>query len=285
LLDSIQEKIASGNNYSRPSDDPVAARLLVGINDKLTAGEQYENNIKKAEIWLNMTSTALEGMVNYTNQAKSMAASLSSGTTDSNIRDSAISQLQAIKQQLVDMGNTQLNGVYLFGGGLNSTAPFTTSASGGPPATYYHGDETTLQVEISPGSTETMNMIGSQVLSASEATLQPYGSTSILGTIDQLITDITANNVTGIQAGIQSLYQGGKQLESAQSAVATRLLRLDGARSMNESTKNTLETVYSNVQNADYAKLAVQLTQQQTAFEATLAATAKISQLSLLDYL
>jgi flagellar hook-associated protein 3 FlgL len=285
LLDSIQEKIASGNNYSRPSDDPVAARLLVGINDKLTAGEQYENNIKKAEIWLNMTSTALEGMANYTNQAKSMAASLSSGTTDSNIRDSAISQLQAIKQQLVDMGNTQLNGVYLFGGGLNSTAPFTTSASGGPPATYYHGDETTLQVEISPGSTETMNMIGSQVLSASEATLQPYGSTSILGTIDQLITDITANNVTGIQAGIQNLYQGGKQLESAQSAVATRLLRLDGARSMNESTKNTLETVYSNVQNADYAKLAVQLTQQQTAFEATLAATAKISQLSLLDYL
>jgi flagellar hook-associated protein 3 FlgL len=44
-------------------------------------------------------------------------------------------------------------------------------------------------------------------------------------------------------------------------------------------------TVYSNTQTADLAKLGVELTQQQTAFNATLSATAKISQLSLLDYL
>ena len=54
---------------------------------------------------------------------------------------------------------------------------------------------------------------------------------------------------------------------------------------MNESTRNTLQTVYGNVQNADYAKLAVELSQQQLAFEATLSSTARISQVSLLDYL
>jgi flagellar hook-associated protein 3 FlgL len=35
----------------------------------------------------------------------------------------------------------------------------------------------------------------------------------------------------------------------------------------------------------DYIEAATQLTQQQAAFEAALAATAKITQLSLLDYL
>jgi flagellar hook-associated protein 3 FlgL len=54
---------------------------------------------------------------------------------------------------------------------------------------------------------------------------------------------------------------------------------------MNENTRNTLETIYGNTQNVDYAKLAVQLNQQKIAFEASLSATAKLSQRSLLDYL
>ena len=281
LLDSIQEKIASGKNYNRPSDDPVAARLLVGINDKLTAGEQFDNNIKKAEIWLKMTNTAMTGMYNYVNQAKSVAASMSSGSTDVNIRNSAVSQLQAIKQQLIDMGNTQLNGVYIFAGGGGaslSTPPFTA----GTPVVY-NGDTRELNVEISPGSKEKMNMVGRHLLTAVGG--DPYGSINVFNTIDQLITDITANNIPGIQTGMQNLYQAGIQLESAQTVVGTRLLRLEGAANMNSSTKSTLQTVFGNVQNADYAKLAVEMSQQQTAFEATLSSTAKISQMSLLDFL
>lgn len=280
LLDSIQEKIASGKNYNRPSDDPVSARLLVGINDKLTAGEQYDNNIKKANIWLKMTNTALQGMTDYIYQAKSLAASVTSGTSDVNIRNNALTQIDAIKQQIVDMGNMQHNGIYIFGGGVTNTAPFTMA---GPP--YYQGDDTELRVELGVGATEAMNLVGSQVLTPDEAASQPFGSTNILQTLDDLRTAIQANDVAGIQTGVQALYDAGIQLETAQSTVASRMLRLDGAARMNESTRNTLLTVYGNVQTADYAKLAVEMTQQQIAFEATLSSTAKISQVSLLDYL
>jgi flagellar hook-associated protein 3 FlgL len=63
------------------------------------------------------------------------------------------------------------------------------------------------------------------------------------------------------------------------------MTRLDSFTKMNENTRNTLMTVYSNTQSGDYAKLGVELSQQQVAFEASLSATAKLSQLSLLDYL
>jgi len=129
-----------------------------------------------------------------------------------------------------------------------------------------------------------MNLVGSQVLTPDEAASQPFGTTNVLQTLDDLRAAIVANDVTGIQAGVQSLYQAGIQLENAQSTVASRMLRLDGAAKMNEGTRNTLLTVYGNVQTADYAKLAVEMTQQQTAFEATLSSTAKIGQMSLLDY-
>ena len=54
---------------------------------------------------------------------------------------------------------------------------------------------------------------------------------------------------------------------------------------MQKNIENTMLTSFDKAQTADYAELGVKLTQQLAAFEATLAATAKISQLSLLDYL
>lgn len=282
LLNSLSEKIASGKNINRPSDDPVGARLLIGLNDKLAAGEQYSNNITKATIWNKMTSTALDGMHSYVNQAKSLVSSLASGTTDANIQQNAINQLTAIKQQLVDMGNTQLNGVYIFAGGNTGQPPFHTGA-----APYYLGDNTELKIEIGQGMNETMNMLGSQLLAPSEAGSQPYGTTDILQTIDDLIAVVTTDptNTVALQAGAKALYQGGLQLESAISAVGTKSTRLDNADTMNVNTKNTLLTIFDDRQSADYAELGVKLTQQQTAFEATLSATAKISQMSLLDFL
>lgn len=281
-LDSLSEKLASQKNINRPSDDPVNARLLIGLGDKITASNQYNNNITKAQIWVKTTSTALDGMYSYVNQAESLVSSLASGTTDANIQQNAINQLTAIKQQLVDIGNTQLNGVYIFGGGNITQAPFHNGT-----APYYLGDETALKIEIGQGMTETMNVIGSQILAPSEASSQPYGSTDILKTIDDLINTLTTNptDTVALQAGAQALYKGGLQLESAISAVATKATRLDNASTMNTSTKNTLLTIFDNVQTADYAELGVKLTQQQTAFEATLSATAKVTQMSLLDYL
>lgn len=282
LLDSLQEKIASGKNINRTSDDPVTARLLMGLNDKIVASRQYSSNITKANIWLEMTNTALDGMYSYVDQAKKLVSSLASGTSDANTQQNAIQQLTLIKQQLVDLGNTQLDGVYIFGGGDIDQSPFHTGA---PP--YYRGDEVTLDIEIGQGMSETMNIVGSHVLAPGEATTHPYGTTDILDVIDDLITTITTNptDTVALQAGAQNLYNGSVQLENAISTVATKLVRLDSAATMQKNIENTMLTSFDKAQTADYAELGVKLTQQRAAFEATLAATAKISQLSLLDYL
>lgn len=68
---------------------------------------------------------------------------------------------------------------------------------------------------------------------------------------------------------MQNLDTGFDQITNLQTEVASRLTRLDSASSMLSITKNTLETIRGNVQDADMYKLGVQLTQQQTAFEAS----------------
>lgn len=278
-LDRLQELSASQTNVNRPSDDPINTRLLLDIGDKLRAGEQYSSNIQKSSMWQQVTDTALTGMSETMQLAKKLANSIASGTSDPTIRQTVVTQLQALKQQLVDMGNTQLGEQYIFGGAINSTQPFSATAP------YYSGDETALNVEIGNNTTQQINIPGNQLLTADTATVKPYGATNILKTFDDLITAVNANDIPGMQAGSQALYDGAIQINNAQSDVASRTMRLDSMTKLNVNTKNTLETIYGNVQNVDYVKLAVQLNQQKTAFEASLSATAKISQLSLLDYM
>lgn len=281
-LDKLQELTATGANINRPSDDPIGSNLLLSIGDQIKAGDQYTSNITKASTFLQVASTALQGMADYMKQAKTLVATISSGSSDPNERASVVSQLTSIKQQMMDMGNTQLGNQYVFGG-TNGKMPFDPSVA---PPPYYSGDETVNSVEIGRNTTQELNIPGNQLLAAgTEAASQPYGSTDILKTFDDLIAAVGANNVAGIQAGANALESGADQITKAQTEVASRMLRLDSTATMLVNNKNTLETIVGNTQNVDYAKLAVELSNQQTAFQASLSATAKVTQLSLLDYL
>lgn len=278
-LDKLQELTASGQNVNRPSDDPINTKLLLDIGDKIKTGDLYLSNIKKNIIWQQFTSAALTGMADTMRLAKQQVATITGGTGDATMRQNAVSQLQALKQQMIDMGNMQQGDQYIFGGAKNTTAPFSGTAP------YYAGDETGLKIEIGPATTQQMNIPGNQLLTADTATSQPYGATNILETFDNLITAINANDSAAITIEAQALNDGAKQINNAQSDVSARLMRLDSMTKLNENTRNTLMAVYSNTQNVDYAKLGVELSQQKIAFEASLSATAKISQLSLLDYM
>ncbi len=272
-LDSLTEKLASQSNVNRPSDDPIATSVILDANTRLQATAQYSSNITKANTSLNMTSTALQGISDTLTQAKTLVATITSGTTDLTVRQNAVSQLTTLRSQLVDMGNTQYQGQYIFSGALTSTPPFSDSTAN------YGGDSTVNSVNIDTSATEKINITGDRVLTAGAP------GVNILQTIDDLIANINSNNVTGIQTGAKNLETGFDQITNLQTEVASRLTRLDNTSSMLNITKNTLETIRGNVQDADMYKLGVELTQQQTAFEASLSATAKISNLSLLDYM
>ncbi len=278
-LDKISELISTGSNVNRPSDDPINTRLLLDIGDKVSAGDQYLSNIQKASTLQQITNTALTGMSDTMQLAKTLVATITNGSSDVTARQNAVSQLQALKQQMVDMGNTQNGDQYIFGGANNTTPPFSSNSP------YYSGDETALKVEIGTSTTQQLNIPGNQLLTADGAASKPYGTTNIFAAFDNLITAVTANDVTGIQAGAQALEAGANQINNAVSDVAARVTRLDSMTKLNQNTRNTLMDVYGNTQNVDYAKMAVELSQQQTAFNASLSATAKVSQMSLLDYL
>lgn len=283
-IDALQEQVASGSNINRPSDDPLSARQLLDLKEQIAAGEQYDSNITKAELLLNVTDTALTGIAGLMQQVKKIAGDMVSGTLDATTISGAVTNLTQLKSQLVDLGNTRIGDQYVFAGFKNS-APFDAAG-------VFSGTGDILNMEIGPGSNVATNISGGALLRggtppAAVGSGGTAGSSpvDILGSIDALITAITAKDTAAIQDGIKNMKAAGDQIMSAQTDVAGRLVRLDNMKSMITSNQNTLKTIFGNIQNVDYAKAGVQLSQQTTAYNAALSTTAKLAQLSLLDYM
>jgi flagellar hook-associated protein 3 FlgL len=91
--------------------------------------------------------------------------------------------------------------------------------------------------------------------------------------------------VSGIQAALPALQAAQDQILAARGDVGARMNRVQTASDNLDSMKISLKKIISAKQDVDILQVTSDLTTQQTAFQVALSASAKTSQLSLLDYL
>jgi flagellar hook-associated protein 3 FlgL len=143
----------------------------------------------------------------------------------------------------------------------------------------FNGTEDIVNMEITKGVQVPVSISGGAVLRGST------GGVDIIKTLDTLIAAINSGDTAGINTANIDLDKANQQLLGAISDVGMRKARMDNALTAQQRNLNVLSEIHDNLQNVDYAKAAIELTNQKTAFEAALAATAKIAPLSLLNYL
>lgn len=177
------------------------------------------------------------------------------------------------------------------GNPVTATVPTTTPPTLSPfnsDLVFYTGDSTQREVEVSTNTRQAISTTGDRLMLGTGSN-PSYGSTNILQTMDALITAFGDYNTQGdsaaVTAAVKNLELGARQVNAAITTNASRLLRIDNMANLNDINKNTLTIIASNIQNVDLAKYGLQLNTEQTAFQASLAATARVAQLSLLDYM
>ena len=167
------------------------------------------------------------------------------------------------------------------GGTITISNPATATTAGASLSFTgkFQGTEDPVNIDMGSGVPIAVNVSGGALLRGTQ------GGVDIIKTVDELMLAITNDNAAGIQAANATLDQANQQMLSAVSDVGMRTARLDNALSMQQRNSNNLREMHDGMQNIDMAAAAIALTQQKTAFDAALAATAKITPLSLLDYM
>jgi flagellar hook-associated protein 3 FlgL len=156
-----QEKVSSGKRVNKPSDDPVAAARIAHLDASLSRLDQYKSNSDFARNQLGLEESSLDDVISNLQRVRELALQGNNSTaSDSDRRDIAAEVRQARDALLALANTTDVDGRHLFGGYIESAAPFTPTASG---VVVYNGDQGQRTIQISDSRFVAINDSGSAV--------------------------------------------------------------------------------------------------------------------------
>ena len=381
-LKNVNEQIASSKRINKPSDDPLGLTHALNLKEVLSQINQYGTNINHSQSWLQATESALQSAQDLITRAKTLANQMSTETYNATDRANAAQEVKNITEQLVQLGNTQVNGRYIFSGDKDRTAAFgldftihpavagtgnsplytgTATSSGtytglyskryvvqittagavgvaqykvsedggvtwGPddafptsalPTNIYDsinsrevppnqgaqiaftnsgtltfGDRFTVEVSQYNGDSDDMNVIigPSAQLKTNVAGDTAFGQAG--DTVNNLFdilagfkNSLQSNDTSGVQAALERLGNAQDNNISNLADVGSRLNRIEVNKNMLSDLESNNTTRLSGIEDIDIAKATLELNSKQIIFQAALYSAAKVTGLSLLNYL
>jgi flagellar hook-associated protein 3 FlgL len=259
-----QEMIVSGKRINRPSDDPIGMSSVMGYRSSISSLDQYSENISQAKIRIDTAENALEIVTELLRDAKNIAFD-----PDPDMRLNLAQDVAAIRDQVLQISNYQLNGEYLFAGDMTDTAPFNAAG-------VYAGDN---------GDADYLIGQNAQVDIAADGSAIFQGASDIFAVLDTLETELIAGNPTGITNQITPLENAIENINTIRAQNAGDYKRLEATENHYAYFKLNMQELMSRTEDTDLAAAIVDFQAQQTAYESTLATSSMIMQKSLIDFI
>jgi flagellar hook-associated protein 3 FlgL len=273
---TAQRQIASGRRIEKPSDDALATHTALRLRTELAALESDQRSISDAKGWLDTTEGALSQITDITHRARELALQGVNGTMDQKDRDKIAAEIDQLIETAKGAANASYGGRYVFGGTRTDTVPYLPGA-----ADAWQGD-TGGQIfrQIGPGVSITVNVRGEDILGSGGA------DGRLLSTLRTLAADLRSGNVAGIRAtGLNALTTNLEQVTSARGVIGALSTRVESASARLAQVQEATTSLLSQAEDTDIAKALIQLSSQQSVYQAALKSGAALSQPSLLDFL
>ena len=123
------EEASSGRRLHRPSDDPTGTRRVLDLRGTLSSLEQFKSQRVVTTSLLEGTDTALQNVETLLLSAKGLALRGVNDTLGPEQRATLASEVGGLLHQAIALGNSDVNGRYLFAGQANDQPPFSEQAT------------------------------------------------------------------------------------------------------------------------------------------------------------
>jgi flagellar hook-associated protein 3 FlgL len=274
-LSRTQQKIASGKEITKPSDNPYGTSRALQLRSDLEENRQYQRNVDEASSWQDVTDTSLDKVSDFVQRARELLIQGANGATNDAGRSAIADEIDQIIGAVKSEANGQYAGRYIFGGTLTTTPPYSQTNDS------YSGDNNPIAREIGKGVTVTVNVVGDGVFGHADAT----GRAGLIGALRQISDDLRANDINALTGDITTLDGAQDTLIGARAVVGALSNRLEAAGSRLGELEQSTTKLLSETEDADMAKTLVDYSMQQSVYQAALKAGSQLIQPSLLDFL
>jgi flagellar hook-associated protein 3 FlgL len=159
-LMEVEEQIASQQKYSRPSDNPSEVTRGMTVGTSIARNDQYQRNLNDAVTWLSNTDTALEQVTNLVSSIREQVVYACDGGLSGVDREALARDIAAMKDELIQTANFDVEGCFLLSGYDTSTKPFADDGTG---HVTYRGDDGRIIFEVEKAQTGQVSLNGRDV--------------------------------------------------------------------------------------------------------------------------
>lgn len=267
----VQQQMSDGRRITRPSDDPIGTGQVLGFDTQLADIRRFQTNVKDAVGVLDSADAALDSITSALQRIRELATQAANGTNGTADLASIANEISQLKEVVRDGINVQHGDAYLFGGTATGAAPYPA------PGNAYGGTANTMSKRIGPNQTVQVNVPGDAVLGPD--------TTNVFDVIDQLVADVQANNSAGIRSGLGDIISATDRALDVRTQLGASAQRLETTLTRLDLTEERLLAARTEVADVDAAEAYMEFTQQQTMYQAALAAGTRIMQTSILDFI
>ncbi|HVP10119.1 MAG TPA: flagellin [Phycisphaerae bacterium] len=245
-----EQRISTGQQLLSVGDDPVAAEKIVRLTKSGDTQNQILADLQHADDYLSASDNALTQISDLLIDAARIASEQAGSFQSAEERASQSVVIDGIIDQLMNVGNTKYQGIYLFGGQGVTQAPLN-SAFGRITAV---GDTGQRQTLVDPGCAQAFNVIAADVFGLRENVTGGYAHFNVQLAGGTRLSELNGANGAGVRLGRMSVTEGAVSFEVDLTGADT----IDGViAKFNDAASAAGSTLTLGINPADGATLRV----------------------------
>lgn len=272
----FNEEIVTGKRVRKASDDTSAFSIGKITEDLIRKNQQFEKSANTGLFHARTVQDSLDNMNDLMVSFKSLLISGANDTFNANDRQDMALQARSIRDDLIDLANSQFNDTFVFGGTNTDTEPFflDATAAGGVGTS---STDRPLKVQVGNNTVVETSITGIELRDT------PAGD--LFELIDDAITALETNDLAGIQTGIDNADETVKHLITQSTKTANSINRLDFVVERLEGRIIDQSGELSRLVDADIVDSMMNFQSAQSTLETVMATQARMAQTTLLNFL
>lgn len=274
-MQTLQDQLSTGRKINKPSDDPVGISFSMRYRSELNVNEQYESNVAASQSWMDYTDTMLDQAGKVLHRVRELAVEGANGTNSKESLEAMRIEIDQMYGQMVNIGNSQFDGKYVFNGQLTDLKPFPDEENAMSAVT----DTREIQFEIGLGVRMAVNKTADQVFG------EPDTETNIFQVFKDLSKALSDQNYDGVSTALGKLDQRMDAFLGVRSDVGAKSNRIQLAAERLQDIDVNVTSLLSKTEDADIAKVITNIKMDENVYQASLSAGSRLIQPSLVDFL
>ncbi len=293
--DRAERQISSGKKLESASDQPDQVSRLLIARAQIEQTLQVKTNLGRAKAEVDTAEKALQTAVKVLERVNSLGVQGATATQTPAQRKITAVEVEAALEQMVNIAATTVEGRNIFSGDDYRNAPYSVDLTQAHGVSAYAGSEATREIMHPSGTRFTISRSADQIFDNAAPGASVFAAINNLRIALQAIPTVPTGDPaynaqfeaqsSAIGAALLDVRKAQDQLGGELSHYGTIQNRIEEALETTNKLVLRQKAELSEIQDADAAEAAIQLSQAQTHKEVALAAHAATAGKSLFDYL